>query len=78
MANLIELASLKALAYCLDWDTVYCLETSTRLIVIDLGTNTVVNECNVIKSYNIMIENGMILGVGQNFIQVISPKDLIL
>lgn len=78
MANLLELARLKALAHCLDGDTVYCLETPTRLIVIDLGTNTVVNERNVIKSNKVLLENGMILCVSQNFIQVISPQDLLL
>jgi hypothetical protein len=78
MANFLELLSLKCTAYCLDNDTIYCLETPTRLVVIDVCMNTVIDECKVIKSSKILLENGMIICIGPNFIQVISPQDLSL
>jgi len=62
----------------LDGETAYCLQTPTRLIVVDITTNSIVNERQVVKSSKILLEKGMIHCVSSSFIQVISLEDLSL
>ena len=70
MVTFQEIAKLKSISYHLNAEEklVYCLQSSTRLVVVDIVTNSVVNERQVVKSYKLLFEKGMIICVSSSFV----------